>query len=287
MLTIMSFIKKHSVLTYYALAFALSWGSFIVVIGPGEFLGTKEVSEGRMIFLLLTMLLGPSLAGILSTAFIYGRTGLRELLSRLLRWRVAARWYAVALLTAPFIYTAVTLVLLQTSHDFLPIILTSDNKVSLVLSSIVLGIIVAVLEELGWTGFVTPRLRLRYGILTTGLVMGLLWGVWHFPLFSGSAFSSQTISPTLYLAVLLFSWLPPYRVLIVWVYDHTGSLLVAMLMHVPIVVAQFVRLAPAVSEVQVVIDNLILAAALWVVVAAVQVLQSLPRQRRGVLPVQR
>lgn len=287
MLTIMSFIKKHSVLTYYALAFALSWGSFIVVIGPGEFLGTKEVSEGRMIFLLLTMLLGPSLAGILSTAFIYGRTGLRELLSRLLRWRVAARWYAVALLTAPFIYTAVTLVLLQTSHDFLPIILTSDNKVSLVLSSIVLGIIVAVLEELGWTGFVTPRLRLRYGILTTGLVMGLLWGVWHFPLFSGSAFSSQTISPTLYLAVLLFSWLPPYRVLIVWVYDHTGSLLVAMLMHVPIVVAQFVRLAPAVSEVQVVIDNLILAAALWVVVVAVQVLQSLPRQRRGVLPVQR
>jgi uncharacterized protein len=283
MLTIMSFIKKHSVLTYYALAFAISWGSFIVVIGPGEFLGTKEVSEGQMLFLLLTMLLGPSLAGILSTAFIYGSTGLRELLSRLLRWRVAARWYAVALLTAPLIYTAVTLVLLQTSRDFLPIILTSDNKVSLLLSSIVSGIIVAVFEELGWTGFVTPRLRRRYGILTTGLVIGLLWGAWHFPLFSGSVFSSQTIPPTLYLAVLLFSWLLPYRVLIVWVYDHTGSLLVAMLMHLPIVVAQFVRLAPATSEVQVVIDNLVLAAAMWVIVAAMLRFQTLPRQARGAL----
>jgi hypothetical protein len=101
MLKMMSFIKKHSVLTYYALAFAISWGSFIVVIGPGKFLGTKEVSEGQMLFLLLTMLLGPSLAGILSISFTYGSTGLRELLSRLLRWRVAARWYAVALLTAP------------------------------------------------------------------------------------------------------------------------------------------------------------------------------------------
>jgi len=69
--------------------------------------------------------------------------------------------------------------------------------------------------------------------------------------------------------VLLFSFLPPYRVLVVWVYDRTGSLLVAMLMHVPLAASQLILIPPAISGVHVVIYDLVFAATLWVIVAVV------------------
>ena len=273
MTTITAFIKRHPVLTYFALTFAISWGGILMVIGPGGILGTKEVSEGLMPFVYLATLLGPSLAGILLTGLVDGRAGFRELLSRLLRWRVGARWYAVALLTAPLLITATLFVLSLTSPVFLPVIVTTDDKVSLLLTGIVMGLVVGFFEELGWTGFAVPRLRLRYGGLTTGLIVGLLWGAWHFPLFSGSVSSSGALPPALYLSVLLFSFLPAYRVLMVWVYDRTGSLLVAMLMHAPLAASQLILIPLAITGVQVVTYDLVFAAALWVFVAAVAVAQ--------------
>jgi membrane protease YdiL (CAAX protease family) len=269
--TITAFIKRRPVLTYFALTFAISWGGILMVIGPGGILGTKEVSEGLMPFVYLATLLGPSSAGILLTGLVDGRAGFRELLSRLLRWRVGARWYAVALLTAPLLITATLFALSLTSPVFLPIIVTADDKASLLLTGIVMGLVVGFFEELGWTGFAVPRLRLRYGVLTTGLIVGLLWGAWHFPLFLGSVSSSGALPPALYLSVLLFSFLPAYRVLMVWVYDRTGSLLVAMLMHAPLAASQLILIPSAISGVQVVTYDLVFAAALWVFVAAVAV----------------
>ena len=135
---------------------------------------------------------------------------------------------------------------------------------------IAVGLVVGILEELGWTGFAIHRLRLRYGVLATGLIVGVLWGAWHFPLFFwGSDTYSGGLPPALVLAVQLFSFLPAFRVLMVWVYDRTGSLLVAMLMHASQVVCTL-SLAPlAIAGVPLVTSDLVFAAALWVVVAAV------------------
>lgn len=79
--------------------------------------------------------MGPSVAGILLTGLVDGRTGLRELLSRLLRWRVGLRWYAVALLTSPLVSTAIILALSLTSPAFLPAIVKAEEKANLVLSA--------------------------------------------------------------------------------------------------------------------------------------------------------
>ena len=57
----------------------------------------------------LAVLAGPSVAGIVLTGLIYGRAGFRDFLTRMTRWRVGARWYAVALLTAPLVFTAILL----------------------------------------------------------------------------------------------------------------------------------------------------------------------------------
>jgi hypothetical protein len=71
--------------------------------------------------------------------------------------------------------------------------------------------------------------------------------------------------------VLLFSWLPAYRVLMVWVYERTASPLVVMLMHAPLAAIQLILLPPAISAVGLVTFDLVFAAALWIVVAAVVV----------------
>jgi len=266
--TVSSFVKQHPVLSYYVLAFGISWGAILIAVGPGGFVSTTATSP-TFALVGLASLLGPSLAGVIMTGLVDGGAGFHELLSRLTRWRVGGRWYAVALLTAPLV-TLTTLVPLSfASRAFLPAILTADDKASLLLSGVATGLIVPVFEELGWTGFATPRLRQRRGILATGLIMGLLWGAWHFPLFAGSAGSSGALPPTLFLAAMLFSWLVPYRVLMVWVYDRSESLMLAMVMHVPIVVSQYVLTPEAISGNAMFVFLVAYAAALWLVVGAV------------------
>ena len=267
-MTIKALATNHPVLSYYALAFAISWGAILIAVGPGRFLGTTSTSPSFALVGFVS-LLGPGIAGVLMTALVAGRPGLRELLSRLLRWRVGLRWYAVALLTAPLVTILTLLALSLTSRAFVPAIITAEDKASLVLSGIAVGLIVPIFEELGWTGFVTPRLWLRHGVLGTGLIMGLLWGAWHLPIFAGSAAASGGIPPALFMAAMLFSWLPPYRVLIVWVHDRTQSLLLVMLMHMPIVVSQFVLNPEGLSGEQMFASLIATGAALWLVVGVV------------------
>src|SRR5215207_1802898 len=177
MTTIRAFTKRHSLLSFYALAFAITWGGLIMVVGgPSEILGTPEALDTRFALVILAWLAGPSVASILMTGLVYGREGFRNLFTRMRRWRVGARWYAVALLTAPLLSVAVLLALSLTSSEYLPTILTTSDKVSLLLLGIVGTMVGGIFEELGWTGFATPTLlrRMRYGVLGTGLIVGVL-----------------------------------------------------------------------------------------------------------------
>jgi membrane protease YdiL (CAAX protease family) len=105
------------------------------------------------------MVAGPSVTGLVLTGIIDGKAGLRELRSRLLKWRVDTHWYAVALLASPLLATAVTLLLSPLSPEFLPGVSLSNDKTALVLLGLVVGVTVGFFEELGWTGFAVPRLN--------------------------------------------------------------------------------------------------------------------------------
>jgi len=184
---------------------------------------------------------------------------------------VSIRWYALALLTAPLLFTAIPLAISFLFPKFLPGIFATENKASLLAMGMAAGLS-TILEELGWTGFAIPTLRLRYSILTTGLIVGALWGAWHLLVnFWSSGTPSGTLSLSQLLTSLFFSVaiLPAYRVLMVWVNDRTQSLLLAWLMHVALT-ASNVILGPLVTPgVTGPIWSLVIAAALWVVVAAV------------------
>jgi membrane protease YdiL (CAAX protease family) len=264
----MDLVKRHPVLAYYVLTFAISGGAVLAVTGPGGLPATAD----QRVPVGMAILLGPSVAGLLMTGLVSGRAGFRDLLARLLRWRVGARWYAVALLTAPLVSLALDLAhwLRSPSPTYLPAIVTADDKASLLLLGLVLGLLVGFCEELGWTGFAIPHMRLRHGVLTTALVMGALWGAWHFPLFWESD-SFYGALPLAVLLVRLFSWLPAYRALMVSVYDRTGSLLVLVLMHISLVASTILLQPEAQAGLTALTYPLGLAAGLWAVFAAVAV----------------
>src|SRR5512146_1361226 len=179
MSTITPFIKRYPLLTYLALTFGISWGGVLIVVARAGTAATPEQLDTLLPFEILAMLAGPSVAGILLTGIVHGRAGLRELLSRLLGWRVGARWYAVALLGAPLVMTPVLLALSLASPAFLPGVFASADKASPLLFGIAAGLGVGFLEELGWTGFAVPELRQRYPVFKSALVVGVVWGAWH------------------------------------------------------------------------------------------------------------
>lgn len=225
-----TFIQKHSVLLYFILTFALSWGCMVGMVGPEGFPLTPEKMEefGPMVY--VGLLIGPSVSALLLTGLESGRAGFRELWARLSKWRVGLGWYALALLATPLLAVIVLLALSLFSPDFFPGLFTTEDKRTLLMTGIGVGVFVGIFEELGWIGFVVPRMRRKYSTLATGMIVGVLWGLWHFPPFwETNSFTSGL--PFLLLVVRLLAWLPPYRVLMVWVYDHTQSLLVTILMH--------------------------------------------------------
>ena len=195
-----AFINRHPVPTYFA------WGGVLGVVGPSGFPGTPQQFQTLLPIVVAVMIAGPSISGLWLTGLIYGRAGFRELSSRLRKWRVSPRWYAVALLIAPVLMLTVLLALSIFSRA-------------------------GIFEELGWTGFAIPELRRRYGTLATGVIMGVAWAFWHLLV---GRWASGTVSGNLTLASYMldpFLFLAIFRILMVWVYDCTESLFVVVLMR--------------------------------------------------------
>ena len=275
---IKALLQRNALATYFVLAFVISWGGVLFVTGgPAGIPGTKEETDRLFPLAFLAMLAGPSLAGLLAVLLTQGKAGLRELWSRLIRWRVGVRWYAIALLTAPLLTATVLASLSLLSRDFVPGVLTATVPSAVTISTLLFGLIVGlgagIFEELGWTGFVIPRLRRRHGVLAAGLFLGMIWGAWHILVnLWASGTPTGEISAVFMLPVLLstvgLGMLPAYRVLMVWVYDQTGSLLVGMLMHVSLT-ASLIILRPAATGMALVIYELAWAGTLWAVMAAI------------------
>jgi len=278
MSAIKAFVKKHPYLIYFILTFVISWGGlFLVSGGPGGFPKSKEQFQDMLPVFIPLVLIGPSTAGMVMTALVDGKAGFSDLLSRFLNWRVGIHWYAVALLTAPLVLISVLLALSLFSPVYLPGIFVSSDRVPLLLSGIAAGLLVGFLEELGWTGFATPRLRKQYSAITTGLIIGVIWGAWHifFNVIWISGAYSGGMPPVIFIAtgilVDLVGQLPAYRVLMVWVHDHTRSLLVAMLMHASLTTTTIIVEPPGISGATLLVYSLVPAAAMWLIVAAVAV----------------
>jgi membrane protease YdiL (CAAX protease family) len=239
--------------------------------------GSEGTDDPRFVYALFAMLAGPSVTGLLLTMILEGKNGIRQLLSRVVRWQVAPKWYAVALLAAPLFCLATLLLLSRTASRFLPALLTVNDAGTLVVSGLAAALAAGVFEEIGWTGFAVRQIRRRHGIFATGLMVGVLWGAWHLPvnvLWAGPA-TAGDMALEVFLPVsalmLLFGSLAAFRILMVWVYEHTGSVCVAMIMHLSLTASVLILDPQGLSGGAMLTYSLALAAALWATVAVVVV----------------
>jgi membrane protease YdiL (CAAX protease family) len=226
----MSMLKRYQLAAYFFLVFVISWGAILVIIGPSGLPAPADQAQT----IGMALLLGPARAMLMITAVVGGREGFRELWSHIKRWRIGGGNLAVALLAAPVSAIATLLVLSLFSEQFTPKIFVADGKLSLLLTGIGAGLFIAIFEELGWTGFAVPRLLKTHSVLGSGVIVGLLWGLWHFPPFwQGDSFSAGM--PLLLLLARLFSWIVAFRVMMVWLYTRTDSVPAVIIMHTSLV----------------------------------------------------
>jgi membrane protease YdiL (CAAX protease family) len=169
----------------------------------------------------------PSISAIVVTAWTAGGAGLRDLLSRLFRWRVGIQWYLIVFLGMPGLLVGSAAVTAWFSGEPVKFVPHSWQLplygvlTSLLLDPGPLG------EELGWRGFALPRLLQVRSALTASLILGLIWGLWHVPAFLIQGLPQNQLSlPAFLVGCAALS------VLMTWVYQHTrGSILFAVLIH--------------------------------------------------------
>jgi membrane protease YdiL (CAAX protease family) len=214
--------RRGSLVLYFVLAYGISWGGSLAVAGPKFFRGIP-LGLDDVLAMAPLVLAGPFVAGILLTALSGGWRGLRDLLAGMGRWRVGVGWYAVALLTFP----ALIFLVLQA----LSILVSPDFTPGFLWWGIFGGLAAGFIEETGWTGFAYPRMARTYGIWRATFALAILHGIWHAA--PGYLGESEMFGP-LWLPRFIAMWIvamTAMRIILVWIYENTGSLLLAQLTH--------------------------------------------------------
>ena len=151
-------------------------------------------------------------------------------LSSLLQWRVPLRWWLAALLL-PAAWMLLGLLIAWATDAPVESIsggLSMTAWALFVLRSILFTLlVVAVGEEAGWRGWMLPALQRRMSPLSSTIVIGVVWGLWHYPLFVNGQFPGepQLVFAKVGVCVML-------GILFTWLYNRSGgNLLLAVLLH--------------------------------------------------------
>ena len=169
----------------------------------------------------------PALVAIALTAYADGRPGVAALLRRILLAAVPIRFYLFAIGYFAAIKLGVAL-LHRAALGSWPAF--AEDSWWILLVSLALSAPFQAGEEIGWRGYLLPRLSERAGLRAASLIVGTVWACWHLPFFFIAAGdqSGQPFAPYL-LSVTALS------VAMAWLYWRTnGSLLLTMVMHASI-----------------------------------------------------
>lgn len=205
---------------FLLLTFAVTWALWLLVASASR--TSIVLAVGGPVFLLGVF--APGLVALALTWHAEGRTGVIALLSRIGRWQVSWRLYAFAIA-----YLAVT----KLSAALIQRIVVGewpmfgDTSLALIAGGILVSTWVQAGEELGWRGYALPRLSALMGLGGASLILGVIWALWHLPLFIMEGTGSTGQSFPLYV-----SHVTALSVAMAWLYWKTkGSLLLVMIMH--------------------------------------------------------
>ncbi|AGB17484.1 CAAX amino terminal protease family [Halovivax ruber XH-70] len=216
-------VGRHPVAAFFALAYAISWLGFL----PSA-LGVDEVFGGLN---LLVAQFGPAIAG----GVVLGYTGgsVRAWIGRIGRWRVPVRWWIATLATPVVLFGLTDVGFALLGYD--PVLARLPDPLTTYLPTLVgLSLLAGLGEEPGWRGFALPRLQSRYGPIGATLLLGVVWAVWHLPVFFVDPRSSHGITDPVVLGGLVLLTavgIVGYAFFYTWIYNHTGSVLLMMVLH--------------------------------------------------------
>lgn len=247
-------LNKRALFTYILIALGFTWVCWIpsllwagqndAMLPTISMLATETpFSFANQQHILISLLFsvavyGPLLGGFVATYMARGGAGTRDLVSRMLRWRVGGRWYVTAVL----IVLAITLLplalgLLLGMAEFKP------GQPSFALTTFLFLLLFQMLtsglgEEPGWRGYLLPTLQASYSQRRAIWIMGIIWAVWHFPFTIYATLSS--LDPALgapAVAVIVPALIGQTMSLIgiaylyTWMLNHTGSLFLLIFFH--------------------------------------------------------
>jgi uncharacterized protein len=213
-------VKRHPIITFFVLTYVFTWA----IESPLVFL-TDSVTATQGLVLVILASNVPSAVAIVLTAIVLGRGALRKLLGRLLIWRVSLFWYLVVFLGPVALTGGVVGLNTLMGGPALSLGMTLVGATIFFAFSVVPGS--ALGEEIGWRGYVLPRLQSRMSALSAALLIAPIWGLWHLPLWLTG---DPVKTPTFYVA--FFAAVFPMSVLLTWVYNSTGgSLLMVVILH--------------------------------------------------------
>ena len=202
--------------SFFLLTFVITWGLQL----PGVLAqrGILPGDPGAYLPFVGLGALGPLLAATTLSFRDGGMPAVKQLYAPLLRWRVHAGWYFAALVLPGALLTGL-LSLLNLAGRHGPI------GYFPVASALVFGVVMSLVEEVGWRGYALPRLQARWGAFAAGALIGVLWYLWHIPMFLG-------LGMPLNLVLVMLLYFIGASLLMTWVYNGSGgSLLLSVLAH--------------------------------------------------------
>ncbi len=226
-------MKLKKIYTYLTLTFLWSWINWIIGLNYLSN-GIDHESIGKFLTFFFLGVYGPSISGIITTLLFDRLSGILNLFKKLIIWKVSFVNY-LYLLLLPIVFVIVGIGI----YDLFigPIGKFDQNGFFTIPTILLAGLFAGPLgEELGWRGFLLPEFQKIFTNLKSALIIGIIWFIWHIPLFwapfgtlvSGS---SLTILPILTYFLMLIS----LSIIITWlVISSRGSVLIAILFHLSI-----------------------------------------------------
>jgi membrane protease YdiL (CAAX protease family) len=225
-------IKQHPLLAYFLLAFGLTWFFLAPIVLSQRGLNLIALpDEALLILFLISTFIGPTPAAFIVTGVTEGRAGVKQLLKRMVQWRVGIQWYLLVLIGYPLVLM-LGVAVVRGAEPFTALLSSPQLLVTSYLPMILIGIIYpSIGEEPGWRGFALTRMQARYGPLFATLMLGALHALWHLPAYTiPGAITPNGFDPVVFVANSLA--IVAATVLWTWLFNNArGSILFAMFVH--------------------------------------------------------